>query len=262
MNNSPVDPVPAEYSISYLSRVAGISSRTLRHYDHIGLLVPDHVAQNGYRFYTQNQLVRLQRILLLRDMGLKLESITEILDDQRDEREALAEHVQQLQTQRRIIDRQITTLERTISALENGEEMKPETSFDGFNEQYKEEVTQRWGAKAYNDSNQWWRSKSAEEQAGFFQQVRELNEAWIRAGEQNVRADSDAAQSLAARHVQWLRSVPGTPLDSSDLEQRRAYVSSLSEMYVADDRFAKNYGGHAELVRDALKAYVQKAADL
>lgn len=261
MNNSPVDPIPAEYSISYLSRVAGISSRTLRHYDHIRLLVPDHVAQNGYRFYTQNQLVRLQRILLLRDMGLKLESITEILEHQRDEREALAEHVQQLQTQRRIIDRQITTLELTISALENGVGMKPETSFDGFNEQYKEEVTQRWGAKAYKDSNQWWRRKSAEEQAGFFQQVRELNEAWIRAGEQNVRADSDVAQSLAARHVQWLRSVPGTPLDSADLEQHRAYVSSLSEMYVADERFAKNYGNHAELVRDALKVYVQKAAD-
>lgn len=94
-----------EYSISYVSRVAGISSRTLRHYDHIGLLVPDHVALNGYRFYTQNQLIRLQRILLLRDMGLKLEHIAEILEEQRDEREALANHIQQLQVQRRTIDR-------------------------------------------------------------------------------------------------------------------------------------------------------------
>jgi len=262
MNKSPVDPDSTEYSISYLSKVAGISSRTLRHYDHIGLLVPDHVAQNGYRFYTQKQLIRLQRILLLRSMGLKLEDIAAILEEQRDEHEALTEHVEQLQKQRKTIDRQIVALERTIWALESGETMKPDISFDGFNDQYKDEVTQRWGAKAYNTSNQWWRSKSAAEQSEFFQQVRDLNEAWISAGNNNVRADSNDAQALAARHIQWLRATPGTPLDSGDPEQRKAYVNSLADMYVADSRFAKNYGDYAQLVRDALKVYVQKAADL
>ncbi|MGQ3383675.1 MerR family transcriptional regulator [Glutamicibacter sp. TV12E] len=261
MNNSPVDPIPAEYSISYLSRVAGISSRTLRHYDHIGLLVPDHVAQNGYRFYTQNQLVRLQRILLLRDMGLKLEDIAGILEEQCDELAALREHLRQLNAQRGTIDRQISTLKRTISSLERGEKMKPESAFDGFNEQYKEEVTERWGAKAYQRSNQWWQSKNADEQGEFFNRVRELNEAWISAGEEDASADSDLAQGVAELHVQWLRSIPGTPFDSDDPQAHRAYVNSLAEMYVADERFAKNYGNHAELVRDALKVYVQKAAD-
>ncbi|WP_440103503.1 MerR family transcriptional regulator [Glutamicibacter mishrai] len=262
MNNSTQDPGIAEYSISYVSRVAGVSSRTLRHYDHIGLLTPGHVAQNGYRFYTQDQLVRLQRILLLRDMGLKLESIAEILEEQRDECQALTEHIQQLQTQRKTIDRQIAALERTISAIENGERMKPETSFDGFNEQYKEEVTERWGAKAYQTSNKWWRNKSPEEQAGFFQQVRELNEDWISAGKAKAQPESEVAQSLAARHVQWLRSIPGTPLESGIPEQGSAYVMSLADMYVADERFAKNYGGHAQFVSDSLKVYVQKGMDL
>ncbi|KSU65265.1 MerR family transcriptional regulator [Arthrobacter sp. NIO-1057] len=262
MNHSMQHPEQTEYSISYVSRVAGISSRTLRHYDHIGLLVPDHVALNGYRFYTQNQLIRLQRILLLRDMGLKLEHIAEILEEQRDEREALANHIQQLQVQRRTIDRQIRALERTISALENGENMKPETSFDGFNDQYKEEVIERWGPEAYNSSNQWWRSKSAEEQSDFFAQVKELNQAWVDAGDNKIDPESETALNLAGRHVRWLRSVPGTPLDSPDPEQRRTYVITLAEMYVADDRFAKNYGGHARFVCDALKAYAIKTTEI
>lgn len=262
MKQTPELETASEISITQLSRIAGVSSRTLRHYDSIGLFTPHRVASNGYRFYDHGQLVRLQRILLLRELGLSLESITEILNQQRNERQALSDHVKVLQEQRQRLDRQIATLNKTISSLESGEIMNLETSFNGFNEQFKEEVTQRWGTKAYNDSNHWWRSKNKDEQANFMAQVKELNEAWITAGQEEVEPDDHTAQDLAARHIQWLNSVPGTPLDSADPAHRANYIRTLADMYVADERFAKNYGGYAELVRDALKVSLENGGKI
>lgn len=248
--------------IAQVSKSAGVSSRTLRHYDQIGLLVPDHVADNGYRFYTDRQLVRLQQILLLKQLGLKLETIAEILDEQRDELAALHAHKKQLLEQREALERQISALDHSISVLTTGGTMEPEKSFDGFNEQYKQEVAERWGADAYEASDRWWRSQSAQQQGAFMEEVKMLNQAWIDAGKNSVSADSFDAQELAARHVRWLQSTKGTPLDSSDPEQRKAYICNLGEMYVADPRFAKNYGGYAELVRDALQIFAERTSQL
>ncbi|MGH3654277.1 MerR family transcriptional regulator [Glutamicibacter sp.] len=250
------------HSIAQVSKSAGVSSRTLRHYDQIGLLTPDHVAANGYRFYTDRQLVRLQQILLLKQLGLKLETIAEILDEQRNELAALSTHKEQLHQQRAALDRQIAALEHSISALMTGEIMEPEKSFDGFNEQYKQEVAERWGADAYETSNRWWRSKTGDQQSSFMEEVKMLNQAWIEAGKDSVPADSFEAQEIAARHVRWLQSVRGTPLDSGDPAQHKAYICNLGEMYVADPRFAKNYGGYAELVRDALRIYAERTIQL
>src|SRR6478735_804597 len=69
-----------DWSIQEVARLAGTTSRTLRHYDAVGLLPPSRVAANGYRHYDADALVRLQRILLLRDLGLGLPAIREALD--------------------------------------------------------------------------------------------------------------------------------------------------------------------------------------
>ena len=69
-----------DWSVQQIARIAGTTSRTLRHYDDIGLLKPSRTGDNGYRFYDQASLVRLQRILLLRDLGLGLPAIAEVLD--------------------------------------------------------------------------------------------------------------------------------------------------------------------------------------
>ncbi|MDV2977926.1 UNVERIFIED_CONTAM: MerR family transcriptional regulator [Actinomycetes bacterium ARC8] len=261
MNDSTGQP-EVLHSIAQVSKSAGVSSRTLRHYDQIGLLVPDHVAGNGYRFYTDRQLVRLQQILLLKQLGLKLETIAEILDKQRDELTALQVHKKQLHQQREALNRQIAALDHSISALTTGGTMEPEKIFDGFNEQYKQEVTERWGADAYEASDRWWRSQTTQQQRAFMEEAGKLNQAWIEAGEKSASADSFEAQELAARHVQWLQSTKGTPLDSGDPAQRKAYLCNLGEMYVADPRFAKNYGGYAELVRDALQIFAERTIQL
>ena len=80
------------WSIVEVARMAGVSSRTLRHYDSIGLLPPAFVGANGYRYYEREQLHRLQQILLLRELELGLPQIARILDGQQDRIAALRAH--------------------------------------------------------------------------------------------------------------------------------------------------------------------------
>ena len=152
-----------DWSIQDIARIAGTTSRTLRHYDDIGLLPPSRVGGNGYRYYDRDSLVRLQRILLLRELGLGLDAIGRVLDDRTDAAPALRDHLAWLRAERERLARQIASVESTITAVEAGGEIMAEEMFDGFDHtQYKDEVEERWGKQAYADSDRWWRGLSAE----------------------------------------------------------------------------------------------------
>lgn len=141
-----------------------------------------------------------------------------------------------------------------------------ENMFDGFDHtRYKEEVEERWGTKAYADSDRWWRGMTDAERADWQQRVSDLGRDWIAAAESGIDPASEEAQEIARRHVEWLTSVPGTPAalrhGQGPSDGAKAYVIGLGEMYVADPRFGANYatsdGGTrgAEFVRDALRIY-------
>jgi hypothetical protein len=146
-----------------------------------------------------------------------------------------------------------------------------EEMFDGFDHtKYQEEVQQRWGKDAYAKSDTWWRGMGAEEKAAWTEQSRQLGADWRAVAESGVPAASAEAQNLARRHVEWLRGIPGTPAASAaagapaagntaGAPDIKGYVTGLGEMYVADPRFAANYGGAdgAAFVRDALKIYAE-----
>src|SRR3954453_9205326 len=139
-----------DWSIQDIARIAGTTSRTLRHYDDIGLLPPSRVGGNGYRYYDRDALVRLQRILLLRDLGLGLPAIAEILEQRSDAAPALRAHLVWLRDERERLGRPIASVESTIQAVEGGEQIMAEDMLDGFDHtRYKEEVEERWGADAY-----------------------------------------------------------------------------------------------------------------
>ena len=246
-----------EWSIQQIAKIAGTTSRTLRHYDDIGLLPASSVGANGYRHYDQAALVRLQRILLLRDLGLGLAQIGEVLDRETSEAHALEGHLAWLRQEQERLARQISTVESTITALRGGEPLMAENMFDGFDHtQYKEEVEQRWGRRAYADSDRWWRSMDAAAKADWQARVADLGRDWTEAAARGIEPDSDEAQALAARHVEWLRGIPGTPAAAPGGDIK-AYVTGLGDMYVSDPRFAANSGGEqgATFVRDALRAY-------
>ncbi|WP_337002502.1 MULTISPECIES: MerR family transcriptional regulator [unclassified Microbacterium] len=258
-----------DWSIQEIARLAGTTSRTLRHYDDIGLLPPSRIAHNGYRHYDGQALVRLQRILLLRELGLGLPQIADVLGASSDravaadEASALETHLAVLREEQTRLARQIASVESTITALRGGEELMAQNMFDGFDHTtYKEEVEERWGKKAYADSDRWWRGMTDAERADWQQRVSDLGRDWIAAAESGIDPASPEAQELARRHVAWLTGIPGTPasVPGGDV---KAYVLGLGEMYVADPRFGANYatssgGTHgAEFVRDALRVYAE-----
>lgn len=248
-----------DWSIQDISRLAGTTSRTLRHYDDVGLLKPTRIGGNGYRYYDEQALARLQRILMLRDLGLGIPAIAQVLEGQRDDAQALMAHLQWLQQEKQRLDRQISSVETTILKMEGGEQLMAEEMFDGFDHtQYKDEVEQRWGKQAYADSDRWWRSLSAEQKADWRQLAADLGADWIAAATSGVAPESDEAQALAKRHAEWLSGIPGTP--GSGSSPTKEYFNGLGEMYVADDRFATNYGGTegAMFVRDAMKVYADR----
>jgi len=243
-----------EWSIQHIARAAGTTSRALRHYGQLGLLEPSRTASNGYRYYDQDSLVRLQRILLLRELGLGLPDIADILDSRRDTASALRTHLELLIAERQRIGRQIESVQTTLRKTEDGGQLMPAEAFDGFDHtQYEEEVAQRWGRAAYQKGDRWWRSLSDEEKEAFQRQQLDIAADFGQAHRAGRAPDSDEVQAIAERHVQWL-SITTTPT--------RDYVIGLGEMYVADPRFTANYDRHgagtAVLVRDAIKVYAER----
>lgn len=248
-----------EWSIQQIARTAGTTSRTLRHYDEIGLVRPSRIGSNGYRHYDEQALVRVQRVLLLRELGLGLPQIAEVLAQETDEIAALTTHLSVLMQEQDRLARQIAAVEHTINSLMRKESLMAEKMFDGFTHaRYKDEVVERWGKDAYARSDAWWKAKTRDEQADWQEQVEKLNNDWIAAAtDPTVSAGSSVAQEIASRHIAWLQGIPGTP--AADAEgDLRGYVHGLADMYVGDERFAANYGGieGAQFVRDALRIYI------
>ena len=243
-----------EWSIQEIARSAGTTSRTLRHYGQIGLLPPSRTAGNGYRYYDQDSLLRLQRILLLRELGLGLPAIAEILAGQQDAAAALRTHLRLLEAERQRIGRQIESVRTTLRRTERGERLMPEEAFDGFDHtSYEQEVSERWGREAWAEGDRWWRSLTDEQKAAFQRQQLDIATDYGRARAAGRPADSDEVQQIARRHVEWL-SITTTPT--------KDYLVGLGEMYVADPRFTANYDVHgagtAVLVRDALTVYAER----
>jgi MerR family transcriptional regulator, thiopeptide resistance regulator len=247
-----------ERSIQDVARLSGATSRTLRHYDAVGLVVPSRVGAGGIRYYDDDALVRLQRVLLLRGLGLGIPAIAEVLRGEADDVRALGDHLAWLHEERARLDRRIASVERTIEQRRGGEQIMTETMFDGFDHtQYEAEVTERWGADAYARSDAWWRGMSEDERVAWRQRAAQLQADWVAAWHDGVAPDGDVAQALARRQAEWLRAVPGIPPVS------RAYLTGLGDMYVADPRFGRHYGGAegAAFVRDTLRVYAASLAE-
>lgn len=247
-----------DWSIQEIARLASTTSRTLRHYGDVGLLHPSRIGSNGYRYYDEQALTRLQRILLLRDLGLGIPAIAEVLEGQADDARALVTHLHWLQEEKGRLDRQIHSVEKTIEKMKGGERLMAEEMFDGFDHlEYKEEVEERWGADAYRQSNDWFTRLTADEKASWMRQHKQLAADWSNAVARGVEASSAEAQQLARRQAEWLGGIPGTPRTGTT--PTKEYFVGLAEMYVVDDRFAANYGGTAgaEFVRDAMRAYAE-----
>jgi DNA-binding transcriptional MerR regulator len=243
-----------EWSIQEIAKLAGTTSRTLRHYDDVGLLPPSRTGGNGYRYYDAAALTRLQRILLLRDLGLGIPAIGGILSGQNDDARALAAHLGWLFAEKERLDRQIASVELTIRKLRGGKQLMAEQMFEGFDHTvYQAEVEDRWGSDTYATGDAWWRSMSDAERAEHSAQHSAIAADYAAARAAGESPAGPRVQAVVMRHVDWLNLSSSATGGAITAERLRGY----GEMYVGDPRFAANYGGldGAEYVREAFGQY-------
>jgi DNA-binding transcriptional MerR regulator len=239
------------WSIAQVARLSGTTSRTLRHYDAIGLLPPSHVGANGYRYYRQADLLRLQQILLLRQLGLGLDAVEAILAGQQDRVTALRQHRQWLLAERDRFDRLADTVARTIEELEGGEEMSAKEMFEGFEANpYRDEAVERWGEDAVVASEQrikgWTPEQAEQAQRGWFDALARVAEHH-RAG---TAPDDPAVLDAVAVHHAWLGNF---------WEPNAESYTGLGRMYTDDPRFRdqidRDDPGLAQYLSEAMAAY-------
>lgn len=252
-----------EWTVNELAERAGITDRALRHYHRIGLLPPDRIGSNGYRYYGSAAVARLQRILLLRDIGMGLAEIAAVLDapaQPTSEVAALRSHLDQLTAERDAVDRRIAAVEHTLAMREQGLEPRMDVMLQGFNDDYESEVVERWGRDAFDASNQWWHGKSLRAQREWKERAEALVARWRKLHEAGHEPDAPAAREHAAVHLAWFAEIPGTPTHAGDAENSRAMVLGMADMYESDPAFHVTFGTAAaarfaaEALRRALES--------
>ncbi|MET7763670.1 MerR family transcriptional regulator [Streptomyces sp. NPDC005336] len=245
------------WSIADVARMSGVTSRTLRHYDEIGLLPPAWIGSNGHRCYEEADLLRLQQILLMRELDLGLREIQAVLDSQVDQVTVLREHHRRLLRERDRLETLVRTVGRTIAELEEGKDNndmakinRPENLFEGFEPSSAEaEVRERW-PKAWEQSRQAIETMTAEDQE---QWQREVTAQMIRIAEFMVAGTpvpDPAVQAEVDAHYQGVCRF-WTP--------NAAAYKGLGQTYVDDPQIRANYDkiadGLAVYQRDAMVVY-------
>ncbi len=248
-----------EYTVQKLSRLAGISARTLRYYDEIGILRPARINSSGYRVYGSKEIDRLQQILFYRELEISLEKIKQILADPAfDREEALRQHRQHLLAKRAQIDLLIENLDKTLTETKGGRKMSAEEKFAGFKEKmiaeneekYGKEIREKYGDQEVEASYQKLKSMTEEQYAEaerLGQEVLDVLKAAFATGD----PAGELAQKAADLHRRWL-----TLYWPSYTKEAHAGVA---QMYVDDERFKAYYDkeqpGMAAFLRDAVHIY-------
>jgi DNA-binding transcriptional MerR regulator len=245
--------------IHELAARAGVTSRTLRHYDRVGLLPPTRVGENGYRYYGPGAVVRLQRILLMRRLGMGLAAIGKVLAEEVDQEEGLRAHIAELEAERDRIERRLRSVRHTLEAVRSGAEPHVDVMLSGFNDPFEDDVVERWGEDAYRAANDWWHGKTVAQQRAWKEDQDALVAAWVDIRRAGVSPGSERAQAQAALHVEWLRGIPGTPTAEGDRERSIAMVIGLGDLYVDEPVYGPTFDGPegAAFVRDALHEYAR-----
>ena len=246
-----------EYSIQELSRLSGVTTRTLRWYDQIGLLTPSRVAESGYRYYGKAEVDRLQDILYYRALGVGLARIKECLDDPSFDRlAALKRHLAALEAERERLEKLIRSVKDTIGAEERNEVMSDEQKFEAFKQRtvahneevYGAEIRSKYGDETVDAANAAVMNLTQEqyqEWTDLGQAIQTRLEAAVQAG---LSPESEAGKELCALHRRWL-TITGSRYDP-------AKHRGIAELYVMDERFTAYYDQHlpgcARFLREAV----------
>ena len=244
------------YTVRQLASLAGVSVRTLHHYDHIGLLRPSARTAAGYRLYGTEDLLRLQQILLFKELDLPLAEIRRILDDSGfDPVRALAQHRRTLELRAERLARLLNTIGRTIARLtEVDMSLTDEELYEGLPKEqvdrWKREVNERYDPTLVAESNRRVHAMSKEQ--------------W-----NAVKAEGDA---ISRRMAELMGRAPGDPEVQMTIARQHAWIENfypcsaevftgLGQLYAENPEFRANYDkvcpGLADFMRDAMACYAE-----
>ena len=247
------------YTINQLANLSGVSTRTLRFYDEIGLLAPAFYGENQYRYYKEEQLLMLQQILFFRELGFPLNDIQRILSsDDFDKIESLKTHKSMLQSSLERTATLIKTIDKTISHLRGKIIMRDAEMYDGFDpikqqehEKYmletgiisQKQIDDSWQRVSNWKKPDWEQFKDAGEK---------LNRALAAALKQGLKIDSDHVQKLIQQHYDWVSNF-WTPTKETYL--------GLGQMYLDHPDYRLFYNRYAPDLVEYLAAAMKVFAD-
>ena len=246
------------YSTGKLSEISGVSSRTLRYYDEIGLLKPNFINESGYRYYGDKEVALLQQILFYKERGFDLNTIKEIIYRKDfDLSDALEEHLSSLEEQKLKIDRMINSVKLSIKSLKGEYNMTDREKFEVFkknlidkNERtYGKEIREKYGDDSIDESNRKMLNMNEDD----YKMFKELEENILTLVEkcvkENLDLDSKEAKELANMHQKWIKMT----WNKYSVEAHK----SLAMMYTMDERFKEYYDRNIEGCADYLSMAIE-----
>lgn len=255
-----------ELTVKQLAAISGVTVRTLHHYDEIGLLRPASVGPNGYRFYGHEQLLRLQRILFHRELGVPLGAIAELLDLEGGNQVAvLLRHRGKLQAERERYQLLIQTIDRTIAQMKGETHMANADLYQGFSPE-KQAGYEAWLIERYGEPMRAGLERSGKAYAGMTAAERDelgleygaVEQALAGAMRSGSDPASDAVDALIGRHRAWVSAMWGRPCPADR-------YAGLADLYLAHPDFVARYEGMAQGFADyltrAMKLHAQRRGD-
>lgn len=252
------------YKINELATLSGVSTRTLRYYHEIGLLIPETIDTNGYRLYGSKQVDQLQEILFYRELGISLIEIKRILIAPNYNRlEVLDYHLSALIEKKEQIEILIKNVTKTIHSVKEGTLMSNKEKFEGFKQEiinkneskYGKELREKYGNEVIDESNQ--KLKGMNEKQ--WEDALELSQLIdVTLYEAFIQGDpsSEIAQQACDLHRQWI-----CMYWKNNTYTKEAH-KALAQMYVEDERFTQYYDriatGCTKFLRDAIFIYCSK----
>lgn len=231
------------YTVSELAELAGISVRTLHHYDEIGLLRPARVGDNRYRYYGEEELLRLQQILIQRELGLSLGEIGAVLDDPGFDRlQSLVKQRERLEAEAKRYRRMLKTIDRTIAKLKGEKAMKDHDLYSGVVSPQKQAEYEAWlierhgeNVRAEIDANKIkTQSMPSDELVGLMQELKQIEDALAEAMREGAPPQARSLDPLIVRHRDWVAATWSKPCAPG------AYAN-LADLYESHPDFVARY---------------------
>lgn len=250
-------------TVKQVSKISGVSVRALHHYDEIGLLKPAHVGRNRYRYYGREELLRLQQILLHRELDIPLSEIAAILDAPGfDQVDALRQQREKLAAEARRYAQLVRTIDRTIASLNGDRAMRNADLYKGISAEKQAEY-EKWLIEKYGGdmpdriatSKKKYEALSEAEKARLQEQLSEVEAEWAEAMKRGIPAGSEVLDPLLERFRDWVAYMWNKPCPPEAL-------AGLADLHLSHPDFVKRYEAIAEGFSDyhaaAMKAYSER----